>query len=65
MFRLWKYPEDLITHTQINAMLRASDLKTVSNDNIELKHLGKKGLHLDNSGTKIIASNIIKSVRSS
>ena len=31
----------------------------LDNSNIDLSHLGKKGLHLNNQGTKIMARNII------
>ena len=50
---------------EVNTMLKTSNIRTISNDNIEIKHLGKKGLHLNYSGTKIMASNIIKFVRPS
>ena len=35
----------------------------LDNSNVGLSHLGKKGLHLNNQGTKLMASNIISLVK--
>ena len=43
--------------------LQGLDFMYLDNSNVNLSHLGKKGLHLNNHGTKIVAKNIISLVR--
>ena len=35
----------------------------LDNSNVDLSHLGKKGLHLNHQGTKLMASNIISLIK--
>ena len=43
----------------LNCKLKRANYLLMDNSNIEVDHLGKKGLHLNHHGTKIMAKNII------
>ena len=44
---------------QVTDRLKKSGLSIIENDTITHKHLSQKGLHLNQSGTKQLASNVI------
>ena len=52
-----------------NTLLKLAELFThmnhgiIYNNNVDVSCLGKKGLHLNNHGTKIVAKNIISLVK--
>ena len=43
--------------------LQGLDFMCLDHSNVNLSHLGKKGLHLNNHGTRIVAKNIISLVK--
>ena len=45
--------------TNLNVKLRKSHYKVLDNSNVNFSHLGRKGLHLNEHGTKLMARNII------
>ena len=49
---------------EVNYLLKASKMKLVINDNITEEHLGKRGLHLNQSGNVLLASNMLNAIRS-
>ena len=46
-----------------NMKLKALGYNVLDNSNIKTSHLGKKGLHLNNHGVKIMAKNIISLIK--
>jgi hypothetical protein len=48
-----------ITTRHLQAKIRNSGLNFIDNNNINKDHLGKKLHHLNDTGTKLLASNII------
>ena len=47
----------------LNVKLKRSFFPCLDNSNIGLSHLGKKGLHLNHQGTRLMASNIISLIK--
>ena len=52
-----------ITLHHLNQHLSELNIDIIDNKNIEDKHLGKKGLHLNKKGTGRLAINLINSIR--
>ena len=52
-------PKSILTIRHLQAKLRNSGLCYIDNSNIEKEHLSQKLLHLNNTGTRILAKNII------
>ena len=48
-----------ITTKHLQAKMRNSGLKIIDHSNIDKEQLGKKMHHLNNTGTKLLASNLI------
>jgi len=53
-----------LTTRHLQAKLRNSELTIIDNSNIEKDHLGKRLHHLNHSGTKLLAANIINFLKS-
>jgi hypothetical protein len=53
-----------LTTRHLQAKLRNSELKIIDNSNIEKDHLGKKLHHLNHTGTKLLAANMINFLKS-
>ena len=49
--------------TNFKFKLHSLEFMRLDHSNVNLSHLGKKGLHLNNHGTKIVAKNIISLVK--
>ena len=47
----------------LNFKLKRSFFPCLDNSNVGLSHLGKKGLHLNHQGTRLMASNIISLIK--
>ena len=52
-------PKASLTITHLNRHLKELNLRLVDNDNITDVHIGKKGLHLNEKGTRQLAANLI------
>ena len=48
----------------VNKQIKASNMKYIENDNINEKHLGKRGLHLNPNGNAKFAANLLNAIRS-
>ena len=46
-----------------NEKLKKSQLRILDNSNLNISHLGRKGLHFSNHGTKKMAVNLISLIR--
>ena len=53
-----------LTVRHLQAKLRNSGLTFIDNTNIEQEHLGKRKLHLNTEGTSLLASNMIRFLKS-
>ena len=47
----------------VNRLMKESKIRCIDNDNIMDKHLGKRGLHLNQQGNVIFASNLLNAIR--
>ena len=48
----------------VNVILKnISNIEIIDNSNISVKHLGKKGLHLNPSGTTMLVRNIVNNMK--
>ena len=47
----------------LNRKLKKTDLLLLENSNITARHIGRKGLHFNDNGTKEMASNIISLIK--
>ena len=47
----------------LNLKLRKSHYDLLDNSNLNLSHLGRRGLHLNEHGTKVMAGNIISLIK--
>ena len=52
-------PKASVTISKLNQHLKEHNIMVIDNDNINRKHLGKKGLHLNEWGTRVLAMNYI------
>ena len=48
---------------EVNAQFQKLTIDMIGNENIEKKHLGKRGLHLNGFGLKTFAQNLIAGIR--
>ena len=51
------------TIRKMNRLIKELQIQTVDNSNISEKHLGKRGLHLNQEGNTVFASNLLYAVR--
>ena len=58
-------PKAEATRQSVNSMLPSiTEYAIINNENIDERHLSRKGLHLNNKGTSLLAKNVIEYVRS-
>ena len=58
-------PQKAVTIRNVNVILKnMSQIHLLNNDNISIKHLGKRKLHLNLSGSSMLARNILDKLRS-
>ena len=48
-----------ITVSRLTKQLLQLKIDTVNNNNIKIRHLGSKGLHLNQSGSKLLSKNFL------
>lgn len=48
---------------KVNHLLKSSSFCVLENSNINEKHLGKRGLHLNSQGNAVFASNLLKLIK--
>ena len=51
------------TIRKTNRLIKELQIQTVDNSNISGKHLGKRGLHLNQEGNTVFASNLLHAIR--
>ena len=51
-----------ITVSQLTKHLLQLKIDTVNNNNINIRHLGSKGLHLNQSGSKLLSKNFLNAI---
>ena len=51
------------TIRKTNRLIKELQIQTVDNSNISEKHLGKRGLHLNQEGNTVFASNLLHAIR--
>ena len=51
-----------ITVSQLTKHLLQIRIDTVNNNNISIRHLGSKGLHLNQSGSKLLSKNFLNAI---
>ena len=51
------------TIRKTNRLTKDLQIQTVDNSNISEKHLGKRGLHLNQEGNTVFASNLLHAIR--
>ena len=51
-----------ITVSQLTKHLLQIKIDTVNNNNISIRHLGSKGLHLNQSGSKLLSKNFLNAI---
>ena len=51
------------TIRKTNRLIKELQIQTVDNSNNSEKHLGKRGLHLNQEGNTVFASNLLHAIR--
>ena len=58
-------PKKAVVIRNVNVVLKnMSEIELIDNSNITVKHLGKRKLHLNLSGSSMLARNILEKLRS-
>ena len=48
---------------EVNSLIKSANIHFVENSNIKVKHLGKRGLHLNIHGNKMFTRNLLNAIR--
>ena len=56
-------PKAAKINEEVNRLIKSANINFVENSNIKGKHLGKRGLHLNIQGNKMLARNLLNAIR--